>query len=136
MNHLSSPPPLTASEAALAEVREAEAIEAKRTALDPENEARRRKAVEGLGGKMAWGEGVQDAMDKVAQRSDDGWIVLLVRALIARRTSPHVPSVEGNMSSQLIDQKRKWTRTDIRKSHPPAPLRYHSSNQRRANPPN
>jgi twinfilin-like protein len=59
-------------------VREAEALEAKRTALDPENEARRRKAVVGLGGKMPWAEGVQEAMDKVAQRSDDGWVVCLV----------------------------------------------------------
>ena len=79
LNHMSSPPPLTASEAALAEVREAEAAEAKRAALDPENEARRRKAVVGLGGKMGWGEGVEEALKKCAQRSDEGWVVCLVR---------------------------------------------------------
>lgn len=76
---MSSPPPLSASEAALAEIKEAEAIEAKRTALDPEAEARRRKAVVGLGGKMQWKEGVEDAVKKVSERSDDGWIVTLVR---------------------------------------------------------
>jgi twinfilin-like protein len=78
LNHLASPPPLSASEAALAEVREAEAAEAKRAALDPETEARRRAVVTGLGGKMAWGDGVADAMTKVAERSDDGWVVCLV----------------------------------------------------------
>ncbi|RSH94016.1 Twinfilin-1 [Saitozyma podzolica] len=77
LNHLASPPPLSASEAALAEVREAEAAEAKRAALDPETEARRRAVVTGLGGKMAWGDGVADAMTKVAERSDDGWVVCL-----------------------------------------------------------
>lgn len=78
IKHLQSPAPLSASEAALAEVRDAEAAEAKRAALDPENEKRRRAAVTGLGGKMAWGDGVQDALTKAAQRSDDGWIVVLV----------------------------------------------------------
>lgn len=78
LNHISSPPPLSASEAALAEVREAEALEAKRAALDPENEARRRKAVVGLGGKMQWQDGVEEAVKKVSERSDDGWIVTLV----------------------------------------------------------
>jgi hypothetical protein len=78
LNHLSSPPPLSASEAALAEVREAEAEEAKRTALDPEAEARRKRAIAGLGGKFSWGDGVADALDKCAKRSDDGWIVVLV----------------------------------------------------------
>jgi hypothetical protein len=78
LNHLASPPPLSASEAALAEVREAEALEAKRAAMDPEAEARRRKAVVGLGGKFAWQEGVSEALDKVGERSDDGWIVCLV----------------------------------------------------------
>ncbi|WWC69360.1 uncharacterized protein I206_103299 [Kwoniella pini CBS 10737] len=77
LNHLASPPPLSASEAALAEVREAEAAEAKRAALDPETEARRRKVVVGLGGKMEWGEGVEDALKKVAKRSDEGWVVVL-----------------------------------------------------------
>ncbi|OXB38958.1 hypothetical protein LQV05_004060 [Cryptococcus neoformans] len=77
LNHLSSPPPLSASEAALAEVREAEAAEAKRAALDPESQARRNKAVVGLGGKMNWGDGVAEALQKVAQRSDDGWVVVL-----------------------------------------------------------
>lgn len=76
---MSSPPPLSASEAALAEVREAEALEAKRAALDPDTEARRRKAVVGLSGKMQWQDGVDEAMRKVAERSDDGWIVTLVR---------------------------------------------------------
>ncbi|WWC61015.1 uncharacterized protein I303_103593 [Kwoniella dejecticola CBS 10117] len=77
LNHLASPPPLSASEAALAEVREAEAAEAKRAALDPETEARRRKVVVGLGGKMDWGAGVEDALKKVAKRSDEGWVVVL-----------------------------------------------------------
>ncbi|WWC89937.1 uncharacterized protein L201_004866 [Kwoniella dendrophila CBS 6074] len=77
LNHLASPPPLSASEAALAEVREAEAAEAKRAALDPETEARRRKVVVGLGGKMGWGEGVEEALKKVAKRSDEGWVVVL-----------------------------------------------------------
>ncbi|ORX39984.1 hypothetical protein BD324DRAFT_247631 [Kockovaella imperatae] len=77
LNHLASPPPLSAAEAALAEVREAEAEEARRTALDPEAEARRRKAIAGLGGKFKWNDGVADALDKVGERSDDGWIVTL-----------------------------------------------------------
>jgi twinfilin-like protein len=62
----------------LKEIKEAEAIEAKRAALDPETEARRRKAVVALGGKMQWESGVEDALRKVAERSDDGWIVILV----------------------------------------------------------
>ena len=78
LTHLASPPPLSASEAALAEVREAEAAEAKRRALDPEEEKRRKKAVEGLGGKFNWGDGVGDALKKCGERSDDGWIVCLV----------------------------------------------------------
>ncbi|WVQ78383.1 hypothetical protein IAT38_000469 [Cryptococcus sp. DSM 104549] len=77
LSHLSAPPPLSASEAALAEVREAEAAEAKRSALDPEEQVRRTKAVVGLGGKMAWGPGVQEALEKVGKRSDDGWVVTL-----------------------------------------------------------
>ncbi|WRT67231.1 uncharacterized protein IL334_004197 [Kwoniella shivajii] len=77
LNHLASPPPLSASEAALAEVREAEAAEAKRAALDPETEARRRKVVVGLGGKTVWADGVDQALKKVAERSDDGWAVIL-----------------------------------------------------------
>ncbi|ADV19486.1 Protein tyrosine kinase, putative [Cryptococcus gattii WM276] len=77
LNHLSSPPPLSASEAALAEVREAEAAEAERAALDPEGQARRHKAVVGLGGKMIWGDGVAEALQKAAQRSDVGWVVVL-----------------------------------------------------------
>lgn len=56
-------------------------MEAKRAALDPETEARRRKAVVGLGGKMAWEDGVEDALKKASQRSDDGWLVTLVRKL-------------------------------------------------------
>jgi hypothetical protein len=75
---MSSPPPLSASEAALKEIKEAEAIEAKRAALDPETEARRRKAVVALGGKMAWEDGVEEALKKASERSDDGWIVTLV----------------------------------------------------------
>ncbi|WVF72078.1 hypothetical protein IAT40_006890 [Kwoniella sp. CBS 6097] len=77
LNHLASPPPLSASEAALAEVREAEAAEAKRAALDPQVAANRQKAVVGLGGKMNLGDGVVDALKKVAQRSDDGWVAIL-----------------------------------------------------------
>nr|ODN87965.1 hypothetical protein L203_03169 [Cryptococcus depauperatus CBS 7841] len=77
LNHLSSPPPLSASEAALAEVREAEAIEAKRAALDPETQARRQRAVVGLGGKIKMAENVIEALKTVAQRSGDGWIVVL-----------------------------------------------------------
>ncbi|WVQ98815.1 hypothetical protein IAU59_005946 [Kwoniella sp. CBS 9459] len=77
LNHLASPPPLSASEAALAEVREAEAAEAKRAALDPQVAVNRKKAVVGLGGKMNLGDGVVDALKKVAQRSDDGWVTIL-----------------------------------------------------------
>ncbi|WWD16035.1 hypothetical protein CI109_100460 [Kwoniella shandongensis] len=77
LKHIAAPPPLSASEAALIEVREAEAAEAKRAALDPETEARRKKAIVGLGGKLGWGEGVQEALNKVAERSDDGWVVVL-----------------------------------------------------------
>ena len=81
LNHLASPPPLSASEAALAEVREAEAAEAKRAALDPEAEARRKKAIVGLGGKFKWEEGVAGSLQKCSERSDDGWIVCLVSLL-------------------------------------------------------
>jgi len=78
LRHTSAPAPLSASEAALKEIKEAEAIEAKRAALDPETEARRRKAVVALGGKMGWDNGVEEALKKAAERSDDGWIVTLV----------------------------------------------------------
>ncbi|TYJ56629.1 hypothetical protein B9479_002721 [Cryptococcus floricola] len=75
--HIASPPPLSAAEKTLAEIREAEAVEAKREALDPEAAARRKKAIVGLGGLMSWGEGVGEALHKVSQRSDQGWIVTL-----------------------------------------------------------
>lgn len=78
LKHLASPAPLSAAEKALAEVREAEAAEAKRAALDPDNERRRINAVIGLGGKMKWDEGVLEGMRKVSERSDEGWIVVLV----------------------------------------------------------
>lgn len=78
LTHLASPAPLSASEKALAEIREAEAAEAKRAAMDPENERRRINAVVGLGGKMRWDGDVEGAMRKVAERSDEGWIVVLV----------------------------------------------------------
>ncbi|KAK4687479.1 twinfilin, partial [Tremellales sp. Uapishka_1] len=77
LKHIDSPPPLTASEAALAEVRAAEAEEAKRSVNDAEVARNRQKAVVGLGGKMVWGKGVEEALKKVAGRSDDGWIVCL-----------------------------------------------------------
>jgi len=80
----------------LKEIKEAEAIEAKRAALDPETEARRRKAVVALGGKMGWDNGVEEALKKAAERSDDGWIVTLVQHLtqssrlsLTLRKSPH-----------------------------------------------
>jgi hypothetical protein len=38
-----------------------------------------------LGGKMGWDNGVEEALKKAAERSDDGWIVTLVRA----RSLPH-----------------------------------------------
>ena len=101
LSHIASPPPLSASEAALAQVREAEAEEAKRTALDPEAEMRRRKAVVGLGGKFKWGTGVGEALNKVGERSDDGWIVCLV----SRRTmliTTIVASGYGLMVLRLI----------------------------------
>lgn len=75
---MQAPPPLTASEKALAEIKAAEAEEAKRVALDVETAAARRKAVVGLGGKTQWQDGVADALTKAAARSDDGWIVTLV----------------------------------------------------------
>lgn len=59
-------------------MREAEAAEAKRAALDPEGQTRRHKTVVGLGGKMIWADGVAEALQKAAQRSDDGWVVVLV----------------------------------------------------------
>ncbi|WVR05143.1 hypothetical protein IAU60_002155 [Kwoniella sp. DSM 27419] len=77
LNHMAAPPPLSASEAALAEVREAEAAEAKRAALDPQVAVNRQKAVVGLGGKLQWGSGVEEALKKVAGRSDEGWVVTL-----------------------------------------------------------
>ncbi|KAI9638053.1 uncharacterized protein MKK02DRAFT_42435 [Dioszegia hungarica] len=77
LKHLASPAPLSAAEKALMEVREAEAVEAKRAALDPDTEKRRIAAVMGLGGKMKWDEEVSGAMRKVAERSDEGWIVVL-----------------------------------------------------------
>lgn len=75
LDHILSPPPLTASEAALAEVKAAEAEEAKRAAQDAETNRARRAAVIGLGGKTQWSDGVADALAKVAERSDDGWVV-------------------------------------------------------------
>lgn len=75
LEHILSPPPLTASEAALAEVKAAEAEEAKRAAMDAETNKARRQAVIGLGGKTQWSDGVADALAKAAERSDDGWIV-------------------------------------------------------------
>lgn len=48
--------------------------------MDGETAAARRKAVIGLGGKTQWQEGVTDALEKAAARSDDGWIVTLVSA--------------------------------------------------------
>lgn len=79
---MASPPPLTASEAALAEIKAAEAEEARRTAVDGEVHQARLKAVIGLGGKTKWQEGVTEALTKAAERSDDGWIVTLVSYLI------------------------------------------------------
>lgn len=80
----------------------AEAEEAKRAALDSETAARRAKAVTGLQGKIKWSEGVEAALKKVAERSDDGWIVTLVRfalvirlgVLIRSRRSPPTTQVE------------------------------------------
>lgn len=75
LDHILSPPPLTASEAALAEVKAAEAEEAKRAAMDAETNKARRQAVIGLGGKTQWSDDVADALAKVAERSDEGWFV-------------------------------------------------------------
>lgn len=78
LNHMASPPPLTASEAALMEIKTAEAEEARRTAVDGEVHQARVKAVIGLSGKTKWQAGVTEALTKAAERSDDGWIVTLV----------------------------------------------------------
>lgn len=78
LDHILSPPPLTASEAALLEIKAAEAEEAKSLALDKETQTARVKAVVGLGGRMKWNSDVQEALTKAAARSDDGWIVSLV----------------------------------------------------------
>lgn len=75
LEHILSPPPLTASEAALAEVKAAEAEEAKRVAMDAETHAARRQAVIGLGGKTQWADGVAEALQKASECSDDGWVV-------------------------------------------------------------
>lgn len=75
LEHILSPPPLTASEAALAEVKAAEAEEAKRAAQDAETNKARRAAVIGLGGKTQWSDDVANALAKAAERSDDGWVV-------------------------------------------------------------
>ncbi|KLT41749.1 hypothetical protein CC85DRAFT_286152 [Cutaneotrichosporon oleaginosum] len=77
LNHMASPPPLTASEAALAEIKAAEAEEARRTAIDGEVHKARVKAVVGLSGKTKWQAGVHEALSKASERSDDGWIVTL-----------------------------------------------------------
>ncbi|TXT07113.1 hypothetical protein VHUM_03283 [Vanrija humicola] len=77
LDHILSPPPLTASEAALLEIKAAEAEEAKSLALDTETQTARVKAVVGLGGRMKWNAEVQEALTKAAARSDDGWIVSL-----------------------------------------------------------
>ncbi|WVO13962.1 hypothetical protein L204_101587 [Cryptococcus depauperatus] len=104
LNHLSSPPPLSASEAALAEVREAEAIEAKRAALDPETQARRQRAVVGLSGKIKMAENVIEALKTVAQRSGDGWIVVLeipsndISSIVLLKSETCAPS---QLTSQL-----------------------------------
>ena len=92
LNHLASPAPLSAAEKALAEVREAEAAEAKRTALDPEAENRRKQAIVGLAGAMKMQGGVKEALEKVAQRSDDGWAVILV-SLSLDMTAAAVPTL-------------------------------------------
>ena len=65
-------------------MREAEAEEAKRAALDPQNEARRKQAVTGLGAAMKMQDGVEEALVKVGERSDDGWVVILVSSLGAQ----------------------------------------------------
>ncbi|ORY27213.1 hypothetical protein BCR39DRAFT_483792 [Naematelia encephala] len=112
LKHLASPPPLSAAEAALAEVREAEAAEAKRVALDPEAESRRKRAVVGLAGKFSWGDGVQDALDKVALCSDDGWIVCLeiptgnTSAISLIRSEACTPS---HLASKLPDKSPCYT---------------------------
>ncbi|KAL7424123.1 Twinfilin-1 [Cryptotrichosporon argae] len=77
LSHMSAPPPLTASEAALAEVKAAEADEARRAALDADLIAARKQAVVGLTGKTSLGAGVQAALEQAAKRSDDGWVVVL-----------------------------------------------------------
>lgn len=37
---------------------------------------------------MSWGDGVEEAMKKVAQRSDDGWVVCLVRSVRCHLSMP------------------------------------------------
>lgn len=82
-------------------MREAEAAEAKRAALDPYAEARRKKAVEGLSGKFNWGDGVADALRKCGERSDDGWIVCLVSRLPRGADGQEIPAANPGSISLL-----------------------------------
>ncbi|EIW69377.1 hypothetical protein TREMEDRAFT_38993 [Tremella mesenterica DSM 1558] len=122
MKHMAAPPPLSAQEIVMAGVREAEAAEANR-APDPEIEARRRQAVVALGGKIQWGEGVEEALKKCAERSDEGWVVVLeipqkAQGSIALLKSEACPP--SQVGSKLPDKTPSYTFYSYPTPLPPA----------------
>ncbi|BEI91317.1 uncharacterized protein CcaverHIS019_0401370 [Cutaneotrichosporon cavernicola] len=126
LNHMASPPPLTASEAALAEIKAAEAEEARRTAVDGEVHKARVKAVIGLSGKTKWQAGVHEALSKAAERSDDGWIVTLeidakdTAAINLLRSEACKPN---EVASKMPDKSPAYVFYSFPTSPPPKPVR-------------
>ncbi|RXK38585.1 hypothetical protein M231_04091 [Tremella mesenterica] len=122
MKHMAAPPPLSAQEIVMAGVREAEAAEANR-APDPEIEARRRQAVVALGGKIQWGEGVEEALKKCAERSDEGWVVVLEIPQKAQGSIALVKSEAcrpSQVGSKLPDKTPSYTFYSYPTPPPPA----------------
>jgi hypothetical protein len=108
------------------EIKAAEAEEAKRLALDAETAAARRRAVIGLGGKTQWQDGVADALLKVAQRSDEGWIVTLEiasansAAINLLRSEPCTPA---EVAGKLPDKSPCYVFYSFPTPPPPKPVR-------------
>lgn len=81
--------------------------------LDPRTEERRKAAVVGLSGQMKLQEGVKEALQKVAQRSDDGWAVVLVsRPPIARIESSYA-CPQAKVQGCYVLSGASFTRPDM-----------------------